>query len=316
MKLHFVGYLVLVAILLGGCESPVSDTISEFSITYNANFATSGNSPTNQVKTEKSDIAVMTNSGLLERIGFTFTGWNTTANGSGNDYPEGAVYSEDADLLLYAKWAIVPAGGTENFVLNGSWNLDFGTTVFTDLVFSNSAVAITADFPDVVYSYDNAANTAILFWTYNSKFAKIDWTAEGTGFKVNHSEEVANLSLLDAAPKAFDYHIFAKYTASPVVFTTVPADGDTVKRTTNRIEIVFSHIMNTGYVSITPTGAIDEAEPETVWTHDYVNGRSTLALENVVFSEIVGNVSIQFFSSMRDCNGNSLTPSTVTFTTF
>jgi len=203
-----------------------------------------------------------------------------------------------------------------DFELNGFWNLGFGNTIVTDLVFSNSAAAITADYPDVVYSYDNSTNTAVLFWTYNTTFAKIDWIAEGTGFKVNHSEEVVNLSLLDAAPKAFDYHIFAKYTASPVVFTTVPADGDTVTRTTNRIEIVFSHIMNTGYVSITPSGAIVAAPPQTVWTHDYVNGRSTLSLENVVFSETVGNVSIQFFANMRDCNGNSLTPSTVTFTTF
>jgi len=202
-----------------------------------------------------------------------------------------------------------------DFELNGSWNLGFGTTVFTDLVFSNSAAAITADFPDVVYSYDNTANTAVLFWTNNNTFAKIDWTVEGTGFKVNHSEEVANLSLLDAAPKAFDYYIFAKYTTSPVVVSTVPAGGSTVSKATTRIEMVFSHIMNTGYVSITPSGAIVAAPPQTVWTHDYVNGRSTLSLENVVFSETVGNVSIQFFSNMRDCNGYSLTPSTVTFTT-
>jgi len=179
-----------------------------------------------------------------------------------------------------------------DFELNGSWNLGFANTIFTDLVFSNSAAAITADFPDVVYSYDNTAHTAVLFWTNNNTFAKIDWTAEGTGFKVNHSEEVANLSLLDAAPKKFDYFIFAKYTASPVVVSTVPAGGSTVSKATTRIEMVFSHM-----------------------THDYVNGRSTLSLENVVFSETVGNVSIQFFSNMRDCNGYSLTPSTVTFTT-
>lgn len=318
MKMKITGLMILMAmlaLLLGGCENPAADAGPVFSVSYDGNYATSGTSPDKQTKTENSEISIAANTNSLERTGFVFSGWNASANGSGTDYPVDTVYAADADLVLYAKWMIAPVGGSGDFELNGSWNLGTTSVIFSDLVFSNSTASITADFPDVVYSYDNTANTAILFWTYNNTFAKIDWTVEGTGFKVHHSEEVHNLNLLDAAANAFDYNIYTKYTVSPTVVSMVPASGSTVPRTTNRIEITFSHIMNTNYVSISPTGAIVAAEPDTVWQHNYVTGQSTLALENVEFSTTVGSVSIQLYSSMRDCNGNSLVPVTISFTT-
>ncbi len=36
--------------------------------------------------------------------GFSFTGWNTAADGSGTSYADGATYSFSADLLLFAQW--------------------------------------------------------------------------------------------------------------------------------------------------------------------------------------------------------------------
>ena len=42
------------------------------------------------------------------RTGFTFSGWNTAANGSGTAFTDGASYSFAADLTLYAQWTALP----------------------------------------------------------------------------------------------------------------------------------------------------------------------------------------------------------------
>jgi uncharacterized repeat protein (TIGR02543 family) len=36
--------------------------------------------------------------------GFTFSGWNTSSDGSGTAYADGATYAFDADVTLYAQW--------------------------------------------------------------------------------------------------------------------------------------------------------------------------------------------------------------------
>jgi len=40
------------------------------------------------------------------RTGYTFSGWNTAANGTGTAYADGATYSFNADITLYAQWTV------------------------------------------------------------------------------------------------------------------------------------------------------------------------------------------------------------------
>ena len=42
------------------------------------------------------------------RTGYSFSGWNTAANGSGTAYADGATYSFAADITLYAQWTALP----------------------------------------------------------------------------------------------------------------------------------------------------------------------------------------------------------------
>ena len=79
----------------------VADT---YAVTYNANEATSGTAPSDQEKTHDTTLTLATNTGSLEKTGYTFSGWNTAANGSGTTYAEGASYTTNADVTLYAQW--------------------------------------------------------------------------------------------------------------------------------------------------------------------------------------------------------------------
>ena len=78
--------------------------ISTYTVTYYANGATSGTAPDSQTKTYGVDLTLRSNSGTLEKSGLYFGGWNTAADGSGTDYGEGASYTTETDLILYAKW--------------------------------------------------------------------------------------------------------------------------------------------------------------------------------------------------------------------
>ena len=52
------------------------------------------------------------------RLGYTFSNWNTAANGSGDPYANGAIYDFTADVTLYAQWSTLP-NHTVTFNANG-----------------------------------------------------------------------------------------------------------------------------------------------------------------------------------------------------
>jgi len=81
------------------------DIVLFHAVTYDANGATSGIAPANQTKIYNVALTLATNSGGLARNGYTFSGWNTATDGSGTDYAEGAPYTANAAVTLYAEWA-------------------------------------------------------------------------------------------------------------------------------------------------------------------------------------------------------------------
>ncbi len=100
-----------------------------YSVTYNANEATSGDSPDEQTKTESVDLTLASNTGNLQRTNYTFSGWNTQADGNGIDYEESANYTENASVTLYAKWIINDYDVTFNSN-GGSGTMDVQTITF------------------------------------------------------------------------------------------------------------------------------------------------------------------------------------------
>lgn len=82
---------------------------NSYNLTYDNNGATSGNLvyPTPIVTEYGATVTVIGNDGTpkLEKTGFTFGGWNTTANATGTNYKAGDTFSmPSGDVTLYAKW--------------------------------------------------------------------------------------------------------------------------------------------------------------------------------------------------------------------
>lgn len=100
------------------CEAPAS---SSYTVTYNANGATSGTVPTDNTSyASGTSVTVKGNTGSLAKTGYTFSGWNTQADGNGTDRAVGSTFSITANTTLYAKW--IAEGGGSDFTWDLSTN--------------------------------------------------------------------------------------------------------------------------------------------------------------------------------------------------
>jgi uncharacterized repeat protein (TIGR02543 family) len=85
----------------GGGPPPAAQP---YTVTFNANGGTGAMAN----ETESAPTALSSNS--FARTGYTFTGWNTAASGSGTAYANGATYPFTASATLYAQWKLAGPG--------------------------------------------------------------------------------------------------------------------------------------------------------------------------------------------------------------
>ena len=80
-----------------------------YTITYNGNTNTSGTAPVDGLSPYNcgSSVSVLGNTGSLVKPCFTFTGWNTLANGAGTAYSPTSTFSIYANTILYAQWELI-----------------------------------------------------------------------------------------------------------------------------------------------------------------------------------------------------------------
>lgn len=76
-----------------------------YDVTYEENGATAGDVPFDKMTYNQGQPVTIQNKGTLERAGHTFAGWNTRADGQGQDYVENTSFTIGTEKLkLYAKW--------------------------------------------------------------------------------------------------------------------------------------------------------------------------------------------------------------------
>ncbi len=92
-----------------------------YTVTYNGNGNTGGSVPIFSTNYEQGQIVtVLGNTGNLEKTGYTFSGWNTQANGSGTIYTQSQTFTMGAaNVTLYAQWTTIP---TYTVTYNGNGN--------------------------------------------------------------------------------------------------------------------------------------------------------------------------------------------------
>lgn len=109
-KFYFIFILTaLVALLfIGSICLPVqqkANATTSYTVTYNGNQNTGGSAPGFGVYSYGSTVTVA-EAGTLVKENYTFSGWNTQANGNGTSYAAGSTFSIYNDCTLYAMWSV------------------------------------------------------------------------------------------------------------------------------------------------------------------------------------------------------------------
>jgi uncharacterized repeat protein (TIGR02543 family) len=120
-------------------------------ITFDSNGAAGGTAPSAMSANQNATIT-LPGQGNLTRTGYSFGGWNTSANGSGTTYAAGSSYTVTGNVTLYAKWECIIT-----FDSNGAEN---GTTPAAVTVNQNTDITLP--------SQENLARTGYSFGGWNT----------------------------------------------------------------------------------------------------------------------------------------------------
>jgi uncharacterized repeat protein (TIGR02543 family) len=171
-----------------------------FTVIYGGNGNTGGAVPTDTTKYETAaTVTVKGNTGSLVRTGFTFTGWNTAADGSGTPYAVNATFPMgNANVTLHAQWTLIPSF-TVTFNSNGgsgtmsSQSIVSGTSApltantFTKVGstftgWASSATGTTVEFPDRAnYTMGGGNVTLYAVWVKKQYILTYDGNSASTG---------------------------------------------------------------------------------------------------------------------------------------
>ena len=133
--------------------------------TQEVSFNANGGSGSMSNQTVNSGVAAAINTNSFTRSGHSFSGWNTSADGSGTAYANGANITTSSPVTLYAQWAAVStvsfnanggSGSMSNQTVNSGVAAAINTNSFTRSGHSFSGWNTSADGSGTAYA--NGAN--------------------------------------------------------------------------------------------------------------------------------------------------------------
>ena len=163
-----------------------------FKVTYDGNENTSGTAPIDSKEYYIGDDAIVLGNGDLAREGYTFVGWNTSADGTGIEYIEGSIMIILDDTTLYAKWE---ENSVESHTAKFNSN---GGSVVADQIVADGEVATEPTTP----------------------------TKDGYIFKGWYTDVELTTVYDFATPVTKDITLYAKWEAEPTVEHTVTFDSN------------------------------------------------------------------------------------------
>jgi len=151
-----------------GSSGPFMPDGKSYTVSFDANGG-SGTSPGSKSAKSGESITIP-NSGSLSRTGYSFDCWNTSASGSGTNYPTGMSFTVPVqNVTLYAKWLQVSSGGNTG----GSGP---STVSVSGVSLNKSSLALNGGYLDTLtatVSPSNATNKNVSWTTSKSDVATV-----------------------------------------------------------------------------------------------------------------------------------------------
>lgn len=288
-------------------------TTSSYTITYSANSADSGTVPASGLYiTGASGTLVSANTGSLARVGFTFAGWNTAANGSGTDYAAtgSATYSNTANVIMYAKWtALVPTITSFVSTTLGTTSTPYGDTV--TITGTNFLGATSVKIGTTSVSVFNIVSATSITFTSNRSCCSVGkvsvTTPGGTGTSTADLTPLPQVPVITSQPADA-----SKAVGESVTFTVVastPADGGTLSYQWKKGTATIAGATSASY-TFTTSSLADAANYWVIVTSTISTNTSTANSNNAVLTMAKGS---QATLTITSTTGTYDTPLTLTY---
>ena len=168
-------------------------TPATYTVTYNGNSSTGGTAPS--TTTGNGSVTLRGNTGTLVKTGYTLTGWNTNAGGTGAHYDLEAAYTLAADITLYAEWTL------NSYTITYDGNINTGGTA----------------------PADTTGNGSVTLRTNSGTLAKTGYTL--TGWNTLANGQGTHYALGGSYNLTADITLYAEWTALPASYT-ITFDGN------------------------------------------------------------------------------------------
>ncbi|WP_295800605.1 InlB B-repeat-containing protein [uncultured Treponema sp.] len=99
---HVIFTLFLILSLLTGCMTGDDSKPAEYKLSFSANGGTGEMESIAKEENEKINLPAV----KFSKTGFEFLNWNTSADGSGTTYADGAEFTFNSDTMLHAQWTV------------------------------------------------------------------------------------------------------------------------------------------------------------------------------------------------------------------
>ena len=222
--------------------------------TYYIAFDVNGGSSPRVVAFKTHGTAISASSDIPTRTGYTFTGWNTAADGSGNSYAAGASYAAEGDATLYAQWSAntltitydanggaTPSGGSATTVTGGSI-ATLATTSYTNWTFNGWFTAASGGTQITTSAGHNQTSKFTLYAQWTGSYSlgdtgpgggKIFYVSAvgfdcGISFNSTGSPTGSKCHFLEGAPKNWATETTVNWAHAEYANVSVPDSRNTV----------------------------------------------------------------------------------------
>ena len=239
--------------------------IDSYAVTFDNNTGTGSMS----IQNSNYNVAANLTGNTFTKTGYTFAGWNTSADGLGTSYADAVSYSFTSSVTLYAQWTINSYAVTfdnntgtgsmsiQNSNYNVAANLTSNTFTKTDYTFAGwntAADGSGTSYTDAVsYSFTSSV-TLYAKWAINSYTItfSVDGGSSVTAITQNYGTSVSAPSAPTKTGYTFDGWYSNAGLTSAYTFTTMPASDIMLyaKWTINSYAVTFDNNTGTGSMSI------------------------------------------------------------------
>ena len=154
---------------------------TSFNVTgkYTVNYNANGGSGAPSAQAKIHGAALTLSSSKPTRTGYTFTGWNTKADGTGTNYSAGGSYTANTGVTLYAMWkanpTVLSSNSSNNAVISDGGEMKYYTFTPTE----------TGTY--VIYSTGSEDTKVYLYNSSGSELANNDDGGEGNNFRLQYN---------------------------------------------------------------------------------------------------------------------------------